>query len=95
MVDLLGSERAAEWSKGHYGFINVWRPLGNPINSAPFGFVHPASVAEEDWLLIDLIYPDRGGLLSIAHSAVDMVEDPKITTIRKSIESRTLVRYDD
>jgi hypothetical protein len=36
---------------------------------------------------------DNQGLASIAHSALDMVEDPNITTIRKSIESRTLVRY--
>ena len=38
------------------------------------------------------IYDNRG-LPSIAHSALDMVEDPTVTTVRKSIESRTLVRY--
>lgn len=85
------------------------------------------SVKPEDWILIDLIYPDRRGhilglaasgqhewvyqskmtpdevaffniydnrdLPSVAHSAIDMVEDPAVTTIRRSIESRTLVRY--
>lgn len=129
LVDLLGAEQAAHWSKGHYGFVNIWRPVTDPINSAPLGFVHPNSVAEADWLLVDLIYPDRRGsimglaanpehdwiywpkmtpdevaffniydnqgLPSIAHSAVDRVEDPSITTIRKSIESRALVRYAD
>ncbi|MEL6683789.1 MAG: CmcJ/NvfI family oxidoreductase [Pseudomonadota bacterium] len=127
LVDILGLKQAAAWSKGHYAFINVWRPLGAPINSAPLGFVLPESVAEEDWILLDLIYPDRMGQIlglaanpdhewiymskmtpndvayfnifdnqgrpSIAHSALDMVEDPTIQTIRKSIESRTLVRY--
>lgn len=127
LVDILGAERAAEWSKGHYAFINVWRPVGDPINSAPLGFVLPRSVAAEDWILLDLIYPDRKGQImglaanpdhewlymskmtpddvayfnifdnrgrpSIGHSALDMVEDPSITTTRKSIESRTLVRY--
>jgi len=127
LVDVLGPEKAAAWSHGHYAFINIWRPVGNPINSAPLGFVLPASVAPEDWILLDLIYPDRKGqimglvgnpdhewvyrstmtpeevavfniydnrgLPSIAHSALDMVEDPLITTIRTSIESRTLVRY--
>ena len=127
LVDLLGAEKAAEWSKGHYAFISVWRPTGAPINSAPLGFVLPHSVADEDWILLDLIYPDRKGQImglaanpdhqwiytskmtpdevayfnifdnrgraSICHSALDMVEDPDVTTIRKSIESRTLVRY--
>jgi hypothetical protein len=127
LVDLLGADKAAEWSEGHYAFINVWRPVGDTINSAPLGFVLPESVAEEDWILLDLIYPDRKGQIlglaanpdhewvymskmtpqdvvyfnifdsrgrpSIAHSALDMVEDPSISTIRKSIESRTLVRY--
>lgn len=127
LVDLLGDEKAAEWSQGHYAFINVWRPIEHPINSAPLGFVRPSSVHPEDWILLDLIYPDRKGqimglvgrpghdwvyqskmtpnevavfniydnfgLPSIAHSALDFVEDSNVNTIRKSIESRTLVRY--
>lgn len=127
LVDLLGADQAAEWNDGHYAFINVWRPVDAPINSAPLGFVRPSSVDPADWVLLDLIYPDRKGqimglvrneahewlyqskmmpdevvffniydnrrLPSVAHSALDMVEDPSVTTIRKSIESRTLVRY--
>jgi hypothetical protein len=127
LIDILGVEEAAKWSQGHYAFINVWRPVDNPINSAPLGFVLPASVAPEDWILIDLVYPDRHGHImglaankqhqwiyqskmtpdevaffniydnrgraSIGHSAIDLIEDPSVTTIRKSIESRTLVRY--
>ncbi len=127
LVDLLGEEQAAEWSKGHYAFINVWRPVGAPINSAPLGFILPHSVADEDWIQLDLIYPDRTGQImglaanpdhewiymskmtpdevayfniydnqgrsSIGHSALDMVEDPNVHSIRQSIESRTLVRY--
>ena len=38
------------------------------------------------------IYDNRGKP-SIGHSALDMIEDPAINTPRKSIESRTLVRY--
>ncbi|WP_299951973.1 CmcJ/NvfI family oxidoreductase [uncultured Ruegeria sp.] len=127
LVDLLGAEVASEWAQGHFAFINVWRPVEHPINSAPLGFVRPSSVDPSDWILLDLIYPDRKGqimglvgnpkhewiyrsrmtpdevaifniydnqgLASIAHSALDMVEDPNVTTSRKSIESRTLVRY--
>ena len=127
LVDILGQDRAAEWAKGHYAFINVWRPVGAPINSAPLGFVRPTSVQPEDWIMIDLIYPDRrghimglaaneahewvyqskmtpdevaffniydsDGLPSVGHSAIDLIEDESINSIRKSIESRTLVRY--
>jgi len=127
IVDILGAEEAARWAGGHCAFINVWRPVGHPINSAPLGFVRPATVAEEDWILIDLIYPDRQGHIMglaanprhewvylsrmtpqevvcfniydsagrppVAHSAIDLVEDPDVTTTRKSIESRTLVRF--
>ena len=127
LVDILGASRAAEWSAGHYAFINVWRPVDDPINSAPLGFVLPSSVKPEDWILLDLIYPDRKGQImglvanpdhqwvymskmtpdevvyfnifdnqgrpSIGHSALDMIEDPNITIVRKSIESRTLVRF--
>ncbi len=123
----MGAEAAAEWARGHYAFVNVWRPVDHPINSAPLGFVRPSSVEPSDWILLDLIYPDRNGQImglvgnprhewiyqskmtpdevaifniydnrgapSIAHSALDMVEDSNVNTIRKSIESRTLVRY--
>lgn len=127
LVDLLGAEKAAEWAQGHYAFVNVWRPVGQPINSAPLGFVRPASVAAQDWITLDLIYPDRRGSImglaangkhewiyqsrmtpdevvffnifdnagrpSVAHSAIDLVEDPNVPAVRQSIESRTLVRY--
>lgn len=127
LIDILGADDAAVWSQDHYAFVNVWRPVGHPINSAPLGFLRPSSVPLEDWLLLDLIYPDRKGqimgivggpthewiyqskmtpdevavfniydnhgLPSIAHSAIDLIEDESITTIRKSIETRTLVRY--
>ncbi len=127
LIDTLGADKATQWSKGHYAFINIWRPVAHPINTAPLGFVRPSSVDHEDWIVLDLIYPDRKGqimglvgnpnhewlyqsrmtpdevaffniydnrgLPSIAHSALDLVEDPDVTTVRKSIESRILVRY--
>lgn len=127
LIDILGPESAAEWSRGRFGFVNVWRPLENPINSAPLGFVRPSTVAAQDWIQLDLIYPNRRGqimglahnerhqwiyqsnmtpdeivyfniydnqgLPSVGHSAIDLVEDASQSTIRKSIESRTLVRY--
>ena len=61
LIDILGAEKAAEWETGRYAFINVWRPIEAAINSAPLGFILPSSVADEDWILLDLIYPDRKG----------------------------------
>lgn len=61
LIDILGEEKAAEWDRGHYAFVNVWRPVGAPINSAPLGFILPQSVDKNDWILLDLIYPDRKG----------------------------------
>ena len=61
LIDILGAAKAMEWAASHYAFINVWRPVGAPINSAPLGFIQPSSVADEDWILLDLIYPDRKG----------------------------------
>ncbi|MEL6545383.1 MAG: CmcJ/NvfI family oxidoreductase, partial [Myxococcota bacterium] len=127
LVDLLGPERARSWSEGHFAFVNLWRPLFEPVNSTPLGFVRPRSVATKDWVVLDLVYPDRVGQImglvhnpahewvyfskmtpdeivlfnifdsegraSIAHSALDLVEDPDIKRPRKSIESRTVVRF--
>ncbi len=129
LIDLLGEAQAAEWATRHYAFINVWRPVETEINSSPLGFILPSSVDEQDWILLDLIYPERQGqilglapnpahqwiyrskmtpnevaffnifdnqgLLPIAHSALDMTENPAQHSARKSIESRTLVRYRD
>lgn len=61
LEDLVGAELARDYRAGHYGFVNVWRPIDRPIESSPLGFLHPASVAAEDWVPIELIYPDRVG----------------------------------
>lgn len=81
LVDILGAERAADWSAGHYAFINLWRPVGNPINSAPLGFVRPSSVAQQDWIPIDLIYPDRRGHIMglAANEAHDWLYQSRMT----------------
>jgi hypothetical protein len=84
-------------------------------------------VRPEDWLTLDLVYPDRIGQImglvgnpnhewlhlsamtheevvlfnihdnrgrpAVAHSAVDLISSTKPGVIRKSVESRTIVRY--
>lgn len=127
LVDLLGQERASKWSAGRFAFINVWRPVELTVMTAPLAFARPSSVAKEDWILLDLIYPDRRGQImglaanpahewiyfskmtpddvvffnifdncgraSVAHSAIDLVEEDAFGAVRKSVESRTLVRF--
>jgi hypothetical protein len=45
-----------------------------------------------DELAVFNIY-DNHGLASAGHSALEMTEDPGLEVPRKSIESRTLIRY--
>ncbi len=59
--DILGPTSGRDWETGPFGFVKLWRPVARPIESAPLGFVRPRSVADTDWLLLDLIYPDRVG----------------------------------
>ena len=127
LLDLVGEERAADFRAGNYGFVNVWRPIDHVIRTSPLGFIHPSSMQPEDWMNIELIYPDRrgqilgvaenaahewfyqshmspdeiaifniydnGGRPHLAHSALDLAEGHVASEPRKSIESRTLVRY--
>lgn len=127
LVDILGPERARSFSDGHYAFVNVWRPVESAIKTSPLGFIRPSSVGANDWMPIELVYPDRRGqILGVAanprhewfylsqmtpaevaifniydsagrpflgHSALDLPAAGQETAPRKSIESRTLVRY--
>ena len=127
LIDLIGSERATEFQKGRFGFVNVWRPIERAITSSPLGFIHPRSIEPKDWMTIELIYPDRKGQIlgvganpkhewfyqsnmtpnevvifniydnrgqpHLAHSALDIANQPDNSPPRKSIETRTLVRY--
>ncbi|MCZ8528185.1 CmcJ/NvfI family oxidoreductase [Alteromonas sp. PRIM-21] len=128
LIDLLGEQKAAEYNEGHFGFVNIWRPVEDTIMSSPLGFICPDSMNDEDWMTIALKYPDRQGeilgvaanrqhrwfykskmqvdeaivfniydskgLPHLAHSALDMKEEGAPDNIvRKSIESRMLVKY--
>ncbi|MEM6957660.1 MAG: CmcJ/NvfI family oxidoreductase [Myxococcota bacterium] len=75
LLDVLGEERAQAWKEGHYGIVNVWRPIGATVERAPLAFVRPESVRHEDWVNVDIVYPDRRGhvtglLPSTAHEWV-------------------------
>ncbi len=127
LVDIVGAQRAREFQQGHFGFVNVWRPVEYKIPSSPLGFICPRSMQANDWMNIEFEYPDRKGQIlgvaenkahkwfyqsemtpeeaiifniydnrgkpHLAHSALDMEGDNIATKPRKSIETRTLVRY--
>ena len=127
LIDLVGEDQAELFYKAGFGFVNVWRPIKNTIKSSPLGFIRPTSMQPDDWMDIDLIYPDRlgqilgvaandthewfyksqmtpdeavvfniydsGGRPHLAHSALDLPSDVHASIPRKSIESRTLIRY--
>lgn len=132
LIDLVGEERAAIFQDGHFGFVNVWRPVEHTITTSPLGFIRPSSMQSTDWMNIELIYPDRKGQIlgvaanadhewfyqsnmqpsdviifniydnkerpHLAHSALDIAGQADASVScksvpRKSIETRTLVRY--
>lgn len=61
MLELLGPERARQWMLGRYAIVNAWRPLVQPVERSPLGFVLPSSVASGDWVDVDIVFPDRRG----------------------------------
>lgn len=67
LVELLGETQARKLREGRFGFVNIWRPIEHPVESSPLGFIRPASMHPDDWMDIDVIYPDRvGQVLGVA-----------------------------
>lgn len=129
LIDLVGEQKAAQLQDGAFAFVNVWRPVESPITSSPLGFIRPSSMNADDWMNIELIYPDRRGQILgvaanpnhewfyqshmhpdeaaifnifdnrgrpyLAHSALDIAGQEHSPKPRKSIETRTLVIYDN
>lgn len=70
LKSILGNDKAAVWSTGHFAFINVWRPIAQAVRNSNLGFILPQSVSSNDWESIVLKYPDREGeVLGLIHSA--------------------------
>ncbi|MEO1191723.1 MAG: CmcJ/NvfI family oxidoreductase [Pseudomonadota bacterium] len=66
--DLLGEE-AERLLSGRFAIINTWRPITGPVQRAPLGFLHPASLQPGDLVTTELRYEDRSGeIYEIAHS---------------------------
>ncbi len=60
--DLLGAAEAENLLRRRFAFINLWRPLREPVLSAPLALADASSVAPEDLVVSKLVYDDRVGL---------------------------------
>ena len=58
--DLLPDE-AEELLRHRYAYINVWRPIANPVLDTPLAFCDARSFTDDDLVLTDLVYQDRVG----------------------------------
>lgn len=54
-------EEAEELLKGRVQVINLWRPLRGPLRDAPLAMCDGTTVAPDDLVASDLIYPNRSG----------------------------------
>jgi hypothetical protein len=58
--DLLGDEAEALLQK-RFAVINVWRPIAGPVETAPLALADARSIAPDDLVPLDLVYPERTG----------------------------------
>jgi hypothetical protein len=54
-------DQADELLRGRVQVINLWRPIRGPVRDAPLAMADGTTVAPEDLVASDLIYPNRRG----------------------------------
>jgi hypothetical protein len=68
--DLLDTREADARLRGRFAVVNVWKPIGRPVEEAPLAVCHARSIRPEDLIATDLIYQDRRGeIYSLVWSA--------------------------
>ena len=66
--DLLPDE-AEDLLKHRFAIVNVWRPLRRTVEDTPLGLLDARSIAPQDLIATDLVYPDRvGETYAVAHN---------------------------
>jgi hypothetical protein len=65
LAALTGRDAAAAVRR--FAVVNVWRPIRGPVETAPLALADARSVAAEDLIAVDLVYPDRIG--EVYHAA--------------------------
>ncbi|CAB3761353.1 CmcJ/NvfI family oxidoreductase [Paraburkholderia humisilvae] len=58
--DHVPADEADEWLKGRTAIVNLWRPIGAPIESSPLAMCDSRSIAPNDLVPMDLIRQDGG-----------------------------------
>ncbi|EDZ97256.1 conserved hypothetical protein [Burkholderia sp. H160] len=59
--DHLPLHEAEQLLKGRVAIVNLWRPIGWPVETSPLALCDARSIALNDLVPSDLIYPDRVG----------------------------------
>ena len=59
--DHVGGAEAEARLRNRFSEINVWRPIRGPLQDAPLALCDARTVAAEDFIAGDLIYPDKVG----------------------------------
>lgn len=54
-------DQAEELLKGRVQVINLWRPIIGPLRDSPLAMCDATTVAPDDLVASDLIYPNRSG----------------------------------
>ncbi len=59
--DLVPADQVESWLNGRFAVINVWRPIGHKVERSPLAFADGRTTWQEDFVPMDLVYPDRLG----------------------------------
>jgi hypothetical protein len=59
--DHLPPNEAEQLLKGRVAIVNLWRPIGGPVETSPLALCDARSIALNDLVPSDLIYPDKVG----------------------------------
>ena len=71
VADILGEDEAERLAGGgaHIVQVNVWRPISGPVRRSPLAVADASSVAAEQLLATDQVFPDRvGEIYLLAHA---------------------------
>ena len=47
--------------RGRFAIVNLWRPIGRPVEKSPLALCDARTIAAEDIVTADLVYRDRTG----------------------------------
>jgi hypothetical protein len=59
--DHLPAEEAERRLQHRYAIVNVWRPIGAPVATAPLALCDARSISRDDLIASDLVYRDKVG----------------------------------